>query len=153
MKKTIVLLFSILALSAAPAMAGVFFHTTWKDGKAWLVSPDGKTFLSLGVNAIGDQSYRAPNDNYYHPVKNQYQGDKKAWIKNVFKRLKKWRFNTVGCWSDEDLNAKKFPYTYMLYMARGNVWERVLDSVFTEDFVDIAKLNAQKVTRYKDETL
>lgn len=105
----------------------------------------------MGVNAIGDQSYRAPNDLYYDPVKNQYGGDKPAWVKNVFSRLKKWNFNTVGCWSDEDLLGKKFPFTYMLYIARGNPWEKVLDSVFTEDFEATVRLNAQKAVKFKDD--
>jgi hypothetical protein len=151
LKKIIVLLLSTLALTAGPSAASGFYQVAWKDGKAWLAAPGGKPFLSMGVNAIGDQSYRAPNDNYYNPVKNQYKGDKKAWMDGVFKRLKKWRFNTVGCWADEDLLAKKFPYTYMLYIGRGNPWERVLDSVFAEDFESVVKNNAQKVARFKDD--
>ncbi len=105
----------------------------------------------MGVNAIGDQSYRAPNENYYNPVKNQYKGDKQAWVKNVFARLKKWKFNTVGCWSDEDLLGKKFPFTYMLYIARGNPWDRVLDSVFSEEFEKAVKENAQKAAKFRDD--
>src|SRR5689334_9776386 len=43
-----------------------FFSLAWKEGKAWFLDPSGKPFLSLGVNAIEDGSYRAPNDLYYN---------------------------------------------------------------------------------------
>lgn len=128
-----------------------YFTLAWKDGKAWFQTPAGKLFLSLGVNAIGDQSYRAPNDVYYDPVKNQYGGKKEAWVQKTLDRLKQWRFNTIGCWSDDALLGKKFPFTYMLYIARGNPWDSVLDSVFSEDFVARARENAKKALPYKDD--
>jgi hypothetical protein len=140
------LLFFPRPSSSAPA----FFTVEWKDGKAWLQNPVQKPFLSLGVNHIGDHSYRAPNDNYYNPVKNQYGGDKKKWMKNTLARLKRWGFNTIGSWSDEDLYDSKTPFVHMLYIARGNPWERVLDSVFTEDFQSLVRENAQKATKLKD---
>ena len=127
-----------------------FFTVNWKDGRAWLQSPSGNQFLSLGVNAIGDQSYRAPNEDYFNPVKNQFQGNKTAWIKEVFSRLKKWNFNTIGCWGDEDLLGQKFPFTYMLYTARRNPWDKVLESVFSEEFEKAVKENAQKAAKFKD---
>ena len=122
----------------------------WTNGKAWLKTPSGKPFVSMGVNAIADQSMRAPNDHYYDPVKNQYKGDKKAWIANVFSRLKKWHFNTVGCWSDHDLEQKKFPYTTQLYIARGNPWDVVLNSLFDDGFEKRVVENAQKAEKYKN---
>ena len=147
---SVLLTFSILSPSYSSA-ASSFFTVNWKNGKAWFQSPSGNQFLSLGVDAIGDQSYRASNDVYYNPVKNQFKGDKQAWVKSVFARLKKWKFNTIGCWGDEDLLGKKFPYTAMLYIGRGNPWERVLDSVFSEEFEKLVKENAQKAAKFKDD--
>ncbi len=128
-----------------------FFTVEWTNGKAWFKTPSGKPFLSMGVNAIADQSMRAPNSHYYDPVKNQYKDDKKAWTANVFSRLKKWHFNTVGCWSDHDLEQKKFPYTTQLYIARGNPWDNVLNSVFDEAFEKRVVENAQKAEKYKND--
>jgi hypothetical protein len=105
----------------------------------------------MGVNAIGDQSYRAPNEDYYNPVKNQYAGNKKAWIKGVFVRLKRWHFNTIGSWADEDLLGQKFPYTDMLYIGRGNKWDDVLLSVFSGNFEAQVKENAQKAAKFKND--
>ncbi|HVZ80082.1 MAG TPA: beta-galactosidase [bacterium] len=134
-----------------PVPAASFFTVNWEKGKAWFVTPSGKPFLSMGVNAIGDQSYRAPNDDYYNPVPNQYHGDKKAWVRSVFTRLKEWGFNSVGCWSDEAVLKQKFPYTFMLYIGRGKIWDDVLLSVFTPDFERTARANAQKALPYKED--
>ncbi len=128
-----------------------FFTVDWKDGKAWFTAPSGKPFLSMGVNAIGDQSYRASNENYYNPVKNQYDGNKKAWMKGVFIRLKRWHFNSIGGWADEALLGQEFPYTDMLYLGRGSKWDEVLLSVFSDDFAAQVKENAQKAVKYKDD--
>ena len=145
------LLFFTFCSAGFSSTTSSFFTVKWKDGKAWLLSPTGNQFLSMGVNAIGDQSYRAPNDHYYNPVKNQFNGNKKAWISEVFNRLKKWKFNSIGCWADEDLLGQKFPFTYMLYIARSNPWDKVLDGVFGEEFEKAVTENAQKAAKFKDD--
>lgn len=150
---TVLLLFLFIQVFPQPAKAASnsFFTVNWKDGKAWLITPSHKPFLSMGVNAIGDQSYRAPNNEYYDPVKNQYGGNKKAWMKGVFIRLNRWHFNTIGSWSDEELLGQKFPYTCMLYIGRGNKWDDVLLSVFSQEFEAQVKENAKKAAKYKDD--
>ncbi len=154
MRKSLTLLFLFLFFPSVPPAPGAssdFFTVFWKDGKAWFRSPFHRPFLSMGVNAIGDQSYRAPNDDYYNPVKNQYDGNKKAWMKGVFIRLKKWHFNTIGSWSDGDLTTQKYPYTPMLYIARGSQWDDVLLSVFTDDFEARVRENARQAAKTKDD--
>ena len=155
MRKLLTILLLLSSFSAVPrpsqAASSDFFTVKWKDGKAWFISPLHKPFLSMGVNAIADQSYRAPNDDYYNPVKNQYGGNKKAWMKGVFIRLKRWHFNTLGCWSDDDLTGQKFPYTPMLYLARGNKWDDVLLSVFTADFEARVRENAKQAVKLKED--
>ena len=128
-----------------------FISVLWVQGKAWFGTPGGKPFLSLGVNAIGDQSYRAPNRSFYDPVKNQYRGDKEAWVRSVLARLKRWNFNTIGCWSDEGLWGRKVPFTVILYLGRGTPWDRVLDSVFSRDFEERVRENAQKAARFRND--
>jgi hypothetical protein len=111
LKKHCLLLFLFLLtiFVSKQAISKPFFTVEWLQGKAWLQSPEGKPFISMGVNAIADQSYRAPDDNYYNPVKNQFAGDKEAWMTQVLKRLKDWHFNTLGCGVDEDLEKKNSP--------------------------------------------
>jgi hypothetical protein len=149
--KNLVLFIILYCFIPHPCSASSFFKVIWKNGKAWFQSPDGSKFLSLGVNAIGDQSYRAPNDDYYNPVKNQYHGNTQAWIENVLKRLKIWNFNTIGAWSDNAFLDKKFPYTYMTYIARGSDWDRVLDNVFSSEFESLVQENAKGLSRFKND--
>ncbi len=153
MKKQLLFLPALLLmfLVSKPGISAPFFTVEWLQGKAWFKPPEGKPLVSMGVNAIADQSYRAPNDNYYNPVKNQFAGDKEAWLAQVLKRLNQWHFNTIGCWADEDLEKKKFPYAHQLYIARGNPWETVLYSVFTDDFEKKVQENAQKALSYKND--
>ncbi|HTC21761.1 MAG TPA: hypothetical protein VK859_12980, partial [bacterium] len=150
---SLLLLFTLFPLLTTPLQAKPqpFFTVGWKDGKAWFRAPSGRPFLSMGVNAIADQSYRASNDDYYNPVKNQYDGNIKAWMKGVFIRLKRWHFNTIGCWSNEALLGQNFPFTDMLYLGRGNKWDDVLLSVFSDDFAALVKENAKKAAKYKDD--
>ncbi len=141
----------LLFLMSQTAFSSSFFTVEWLQGKAWYKAPSGKPFLSMGVNHIADQSYRAPNNHYYDPVKNQFGGDKEAWMKKVLERMKKWHFNTIGCWSDVDLEKKKLPYTHQLYIARGNPFETVLYSVFTDDFEKQVKEKAKDAAAFKDD--
>jgi hypothetical protein len=143
----IVFLFPVIHTLAAPA----FFTIDWKENKAWFQTPLGDPFLSMGVNAIADQSYRAPNDDYYNPVKNQYQGDIAAWDKVVLQRLKAWKFNSLGAWCDDSLLSQKVPYTFMTYIARGSDWDRVLDNVFSPDFETQVRQKAVTFARFKND--
>ncbi|HXL73092.1 MAG TPA: hypothetical protein VN963_05640, partial [bacterium] len=153
MKKHLLLLslFLLTIFVSKQAFSQPFFTVEWLQGKAWFQSPEGKPFISMGVDDICDASYRAPNDNFYNPVKNQFAGDKKAWMAQVLKRLKQWHFNTLGSWADEDLEKEKIPYVHQLNIARGNPWENVIYSVFTEDFEKRVQENAQKALPYKND--
>ena len=142
-----VFLFPATHAKAAPA----FFSVGWKENKAWFQTPEGSPFLSMGVNLIADQSYRAPNDDYYNPVQNQYQGNVAAWDKVVLQRLKTWKFNSLGAWCDDSLLNQKVPYTFMTYIARGSDWDRVLDNVFSPDFENQVRQKAATFARFKND--
>lgn len=69
----------------------------------WLVDPDGGRFLSKGVNTVRyDQDHvgktsRVP---YADTCREKY-GSQHIWRGAVANRLANWKFNTLGCWSDE----------------------------------------------------
>ena len=69
----------------------------------WLVDPDGGRFLSKGVNTVRyDQDHvgktsRVP---YADTCREKY-GSQHIWRGAVADRLANWKFNTLGCWSDE----------------------------------------------------
>jgi len=146
-----IFLTAFLFLAHPTHAASNFYSVTWKDSKAWFQTPEGFPFLSMGVNAIADQSYRAPNEDYYNPVKNQYQGSVLAWDKVVLKRLQAWKFNSLGAWCDDSLLNQKLPYVYMTYLARGSDWDRVLDNVFSPDFEAQVRQKAAALSRFKND--
>ena len=127
-----------------PAMQTTgWFHTQKQAGRWWLVTPEGHSFFSLGVNAVnltdgrtyvqgreymfadpgaangrfggvadsrsdqGSQRDNAMNhgrwwDVYANNVARSFDGGDTtaAWRKRTIDRLKAWRFNTLGNWSD-----------------------------------------------------
>ncbi len=115
-----------------------FFYTEKKNGKWWLVTPDGELFLSIGANCIstasGNAMHNIPgvyeickpkgfNDNVLPPfLKNgvlygywnnflRYGTNMKASYQKTIDRMTSWGLNTIGNWSDihiTDLNQKPF---------------------------------------------
>jgi hypothetical protein len=80
-----------------------FFRVDERDGVFWLVDPDGGRFLSKGVNTVRfDQDHvghtsRVP---YADACREKY-GSQHIWRAAAADRLVGWKFNTLGCWSDE----------------------------------------------------
>jgi len=83
--------------------ASGFFRVDERDGVFWLVDPDGGRFLSKGVNTVRfDQDHvgiagRVP---YADTCREKY-GSQHIWRVAAANRLAGWKFNTLGCWSDE----------------------------------------------------
>lgn len=80
-----------------------FFRIGQQDGVFWLVDPDGGRFLSKGVNTVSfDQDYvEATHRTPYADACREKYGSRYVWRAAVANRLASWRFNTIGCWSDE----------------------------------------------------
>lgn len=80
-----------------------FFRVAECNGVFWLVDPDGGRFLSKGVNTVRfdqdrvDHTDRVP---YADACRAKY-GSKYIWRAAAADRLASWKFNTLGCWSDE----------------------------------------------------
>lgn len=69
----------------------------------WLVDPDGGRFLSKGVNNVrfdADHVGSTGRMPYTDACRKKY-GSQHAWRAAVADRLASWKFNTLGCWSDE----------------------------------------------------
>jgi hypothetical protein len=80
-----------------------FFRADERDGVFWLVDPDGGRFLSKGVNTVRfDQDHIGNTDRvpYADACREKY-GSKYVWRAAIANRLAGWKFNTLGCWSDE----------------------------------------------------
>ena len=77
---------------------GSRWRVTRVDGRAWLLTPCGERFFSLGVNvmhpgAIDPSLARAPDSD--DPVDAQTQ----QWIEEATGRVRHWGFNSAGAWS------------------------------------------------------
>lgn len=80
-----------------------FFRVDEHNGVFWLVDPDGGRFLSKGVNTVRfDQDYvRGTNRLPYADACRKKYGSQHIWRASAADRLASWKFNTLGCWSDE----------------------------------------------------
>jgi hypothetical protein len=91
------------------------WSTVREDGAAWLVTPCGERFLSLGVNAIdGGRSYSTPERRYHW---SHFDPDLEAWASRTRERLGGWGFNTAGGWSLES-RLLDLPFTPNLELGR-----------------------------------
>ena len=80
-----------------------FFRVAERNGVFWLVDPDGGRFISKGVNTVRfDQDHVGNTDRvpYADACRAKY-GTAHIWRAATADRLANWRFNTLGCWSDE----------------------------------------------------
>lgn len=80
-----------------------FFRVDEDDGVFWLVDPDGGRFLSKGVNTVcfeHDHIGNAGRAPYADACREKY-GRVDIWRAAMADRLAGWKFNTLGCWSDE----------------------------------------------------
>ena len=99
-----------LCALAAPAFAQEqakpgFFRTTQRDGRWWLVDPDGKLFLSKGVTTVSfvQDRIRGTSVSPYEQTNLAKYGTQDAWRQAAARRLMSWGFNSLGAWSDEQL--------------------------------------------------
>jgi hypothetical protein len=84
-----------------------FFHTKKIDNQWWLVDPDGCLFISVGLCSINHGAV----DREKLPVK---FGNEENWAIQTGRMLKKYGFNTLGCWSDWQTfrpTPQRMPYT------------------------------------------
>jgi hypothetical protein len=77
------------------------FSIQSRDGKDWLVRPDGERFFSLGVCCV-NMGVKREEFTPTHPAYAAWQhyADSNRWADATLKRLKSWGFTTIGGWSD-----------------------------------------------------
>lgn len=108
-----------------------FFRTEKYRGKWWLVDPEGRLFLSNGMNAVvfssgtsakGRVEWFAENpkpgylDFMQRNLRMKYEEPFSGNLRRTaLDRLDAWGMNTVGAWSDQELyRARRIPYTLIL---------------------------------------
>ena len=82
-----------------------YFRVVKHDGIFWLTDPDGRRFLSKGINTVRFDQDRMRNSDrvpYAEACQRKY-GSRNAWGAAAAARLARWGFNTLGAWSEETL--------------------------------------------------
>lgn len=131
-----------------PLKATGNFYTTKKEGKWWLVDPDGRLFWSMGITClhydlgwtrtpgIWSELEKTPADelgpselpglhaDLWNPyTANLYRKYGTDWatenIRHSHRRLRSWGFNTLGNWTSADFYAmRQTPYTVAVHYQR-----------------------------------
>ena len=99
-----VLLLAALPLGAASACD--FAHapsSRWslerEDGVAWLVTPCGDRFYSLGVNILDGGAPERKRDGKIWYSWKAFDPNLADWVAETRRRLEQWGFNSAGGWS------------------------------------------------------
>jgi hypothetical protein len=71
--------------------AGKFFRVEKSGDRTWLVTPGGRAFLHIAINAVSTAN-RRPGPGSAFPTET-------AWRDETLRRLRDWGFNGSGAWS------------------------------------------------------
>ena len=83
-----------------------FFHTQKQNDRWWIIDPDGYAFISIGINSVNLPNRKTDE----HPTTDEIE-----WGKKTFTELRTLGFNTLGCWSDDQIVRKlEKPMPYCL---------------------------------------
>ena len=94
---------SLLALSllCGTAATNAPFSIQQRGGNSWLTKPGGAPFFSLGVCCVNQgasrEQFNSTNPGY---AAFEHYENSNRWAEATVKRLKSWKFTTVGGWSD-----------------------------------------------------
>jgi hypothetical protein len=103
MARAVLIVGGLLALAALRgfAVTNAPFSIRERDGTASFVRPNGQEFFSLGVcvvnQGVAPEKFNPTNPGY---AAFQHYQNSNAWAETTLKRLKSWKFTTVGGWSD-----------------------------------------------------
>ncbi|MDP3786875.1 MAG: discoidin domain-containing protein [Candidatus Omnitrophota bacterium] len=125
-----------------------FFSVKKENDKYWLIDPDGKLFISKGVNVVSPEDGAVLPKSDHYDVSSKYKNPEE-WALDAISRLKKWNFNTIGSWSDVNTFYYDTPFTYILYIPTGG--DHRLVDVFDPEFKETAeKIISHKCKRFKN---
>ncbi|TFB91445.1 agarase [Cryobacterium sp. HLT2-28] len=159
---------------AAPENPGTRFFTVAQSATgSWsFIDPEGKPFVSLGVNHIDDSDLRYPHN---VDVWNERYGSRQRWEQGVVADLQSLNFNTIGWtsqyisggwgealdwfgdpvdlghsypWPDRDLLEAGMPYVVQLRVQEIEDWNGhpAYRDVYGEDFAKYADWLARRMT-------
>lgn len=122
------------------------FSIQQQGESAWLVRPDGERFFSRGVCVVTQGASRKEFDpaNPGYAAWQHYT-DSNLWAGATLKRLKEWKFTTVGGWSDfqifKNCDDKEVAFAPVLHIGStaGAPWWDMWDSKITDRMDAVAR--------------
>jgi hypothetical protein len=160
-------------MTSSDSSKGKFFTVSQNKQGAWsFIDPEGKPFVSLGVNHIDDSDLRYPHN---VEVWNSKYGSREKWEQGVVKDLQSLNFNTIGWtsqyisggwgealdwfgdpvdlghstpWPDRDLLEADLPYVVQIRVQEIEDWNGhpAYRDVYGEDFAKYADWIARRMT-------
>ena len=117
-----------------------FFYTTRKDGRSWIIDPDGHPFYNVALNGV--RLGRAPSNEKAFSEKFH---TKEIWISETKKLFANTGFNTAGSWSDvETIRAFNVvnPQSPLVYTTQlsllGNFSQKKKKKLGKKDYPELA---------------
>jgi len=94
------------------AKAAGFFRTAEKDGRWWLVDPEGKPFFDVGTDHVNYRAHWCEALGYapYHRNAAAKFGSEEAWAASAIERLLAWGFNTLPAGHTPLLRHRGLPH-------------------------------------------
>ena len=131
------------------------FSIARKDSGWWLVSPQGLPFFSLGVCSVNQgasrQSFDPENPGY---AAWQQYASPNLWADTNLRRLKSWRFTTLGGWCDlpalRQSSRQTFWVTPVLHIgsSAGAPWWDMWDPAIVETMDAVAR---EQILAWRDD--
>jgi hypothetical protein len=116
------------------------WRVQWNDGIAWLTTPCGDRFFSIGVNVV-DGGSRA-RDGRHGYAWSSFDPTLDAWAHRARKRLLEWGFNTAGAWS---LSPRRLGMPSTIELSLGRHGSVVWGDPFHPDLPAWLRMVAQKL--------
>jgi hypothetical protein len=152
-----------------------YFHSIQRDGRWWLVDPDGHLFFSSGMDCVRyrDASPMIPGReklftklpadagntiDFYSPNARMRYGQEtfiENWKSKVTERLRGWGFNTVANWSDPVLHENPaVPFVTNVRIGRSQKSWVGFPDVYSEEFLKSAEDDAaRQCGRFRQEAM
>ncbi|MCX6897392.1 MAG: hypothetical protein NT105_01710 [Verrucomicrobia bacterium] len=92
--------------------AAGFFRTAEKDGRWWLVDPEGKPFFDVGTDHVNYRAHWCEALGYapYHKNVAAKFGSEEAWASSAIERLAAWGFNALPAGHSPSLRHRGLPH-------------------------------------------
>jgi len=136
---------SFRGTAAAPPPLASPFSIRQQGETAWLVTPQGLPFFSLGVCCVNQGASQNEHDtaNPGYAAWQHYR-DSNQWAVATLNRLKAWGFTTVGGWSDFQALRhcdQEMGFTPVLHIGAtaGAPWRDMWDSRVVERMDEVAR--------------